>query len=95
MAGASYTQVHGLWKQMSGAQQSANLRRANPRAKKALRIGTRVVHKRQLNKAIFGVVISSTTQVTRVRFSGRIQKRLGGALIPTIDLEPAPGGAKW
>jgi hypothetical protein len=46
-----------------------------------------VVHNRQINKSIVGIVLTSDPSWSRVMFSGEIQRRLGGALLPTADLE--------
>jgi hypothetical protein len=89
MAGASYTQVHGLWKQMTGAQQSASIRAIISTGKPFVK-GSRVVHRRQVDKTVCGVVLESTPQQTRVLFPGPKQKRLGGAYLRTVDLIRAP-----
>lgn len=67
--GASYTQVHGLYQRMSGAQTKAHYAAmTKPKPGKPFIPGTRVVHKRQVNKKLFGVVISSNALQTKVSF---------------------------
>ena len=71
--GASYTQVHGLYQRLNGTQVKAHYAAMTKvKTGKPFIPGTRVVHRRQVNKKLFGVVISSNPRYTQVSFTLRI-----------------------
>jgi hypothetical protein len=70
--GASYTQVHGLYMRQTGAQvKAARIAASKAKLGKPFAPGTRVVHKRQIAKGLFGIVVSSDPLYTRVSFTLR------------------------
>lgn len=88
LAGASYTQVHGLWTQMSGTQRSGSIRAqaiAASKPAKPFTPGDRVIHRRQLDKDLYGVVLRSDPYSTVVRFAGPKQLK-HPAYLSTRDL---------
>jgi hypothetical protein len=70
IAGASYPQVHGLWQRMSGNKVAQHYKAHTARRMGTpFPRGTRVVHKRQVNKKLFGVVIESDPRITKVAYT--------------------------
>jgi hypothetical protein len=71
--GTSYPYVNGIWTSLGREGRNQALRAAAGlvAAKRAFPVGSRVVHKRQVNKRSFGVVVESTRYTTRVSFTYR------------------------